>query len=445
MPIKSLAMPVPTTLNSGERYSGNSLSFVMITYTPAPAMYSLPDELLELIVAAGQEGRVPSSQGAFKSEWTLSHVSRRLREVIVGAPTLWAFVEGRLEAEGAVEILKLYLERSGRCNIWAALRIRADVKNLLVMEQRLRLVVPHIHRIWRLTLMLRTMWGRHLLAPFRDIAAPNLQHLEIVTKGVDSPLELFSSGAPRLTFFKMDGFIPIPVPPWMASLTHLEIRNPHLVDQFLVQVIARCSLLAHLYLDLTKSSIWDSRFCIPSLNFVHLSISNSEDQFYLRRIVDLFDTLVLTEFRIDGAHGNQISALFSSTSLPHASFPALSTFSFVNTWCPCRIKFPFLPTISSPPLQLFPALSSLTLIKECYMGNIVDEILGSASQPWPLLNTVKLYPMDDDLEDVRDALLATIRTKRQRGEPLPKFGFSAALLSLEDWQESGADVEMFDI
>ncbi|KAJ6588282.1 hypothetical protein B0H19DRAFT_202399 [Mycena capillaripes] len=403
-------------------------------------IYSLPNELLEAIAAAGQEGRVPDFQGALKSEWTLSHISRRFREVVVSAPALWTLIGANLAAEGSVEILKIYLERSGGCKICAALLLPsyADLHDIRATEESVRLVVPHIHRIRRLRVVLMTAWGRQLLGPFRDIAAPNLQHLEIVKKGSpvkSSPLELFSSGAPKLTFFKMDCFVPNPVPTWVASLTHLEFWGQCSVGTNLVKITALCTSLVHFYLDLTKSYTPNSQFRIPSLKFLHLSISDDLNLLYL---LDIFDTPAVTEIKIDGTHGDEISALFSSPAFPCASFAALTTFSFSTTnRCAHRTKV----TRTSPPLWLFPALSSLTLIKQCFMRNLVDDLLG---QPWPLLKTVTLYPIESDVEEVHDALLTAIRTKHQRGEPLPTLRLSPSLFSVEAWRDTGAGVEMFD-
>ncbi|KAJ6588271.1 hypothetical protein B0H19DRAFT_1247960 [Mycena capillaripes] len=411
----------------------------------AITIYSLPNELLEAIAVAGQEGRVPDFQGAFKSEWTLSHISRHFREVIVGTPALWTLIETKLADKGSVEILKLYLARSGGHYICAALRgpSRADihdvrVMDVRVMEERLGLIVPHIHRILRLSVVFTTQrWGRQLLSPFRDIAAPNLQHLEIAKIGTaeSTPVELFSSGAPRLTFLKMDGFFPIPVPPWAASLTHLEFRGRPLVDANLVEITALCPSLIHFYLDFIASYTPNSRFRIPSLKFLHLSIMN--EWFDLLSLLDLFDAPAVTDIRIDGTHGKQICQFFNSPAFPHASFPALTTFSFSNNWCAHTTEV----TRVSPPLRLFPALSSLILIKQCFMRNLVDDLL---SQPWPLLETVTLYPMESDVEEVCEALLAAIHAKRQRGELLPKFRLSSSLFSGEAWRDAGADVEILD-
>ncbi|KAJ6588270.1 hypothetical protein B0H19DRAFT_1366926 [Mycena capillaripes] len=315
----------------------------MNAHTPALTISSLPDELLEAIAAAGQEGRLPDFQGAFKSEWTLSHISRRFREVIVGTPALWTLIEATLEKKGSVEILKLYLARSGSHNICAALRLpsHADIYGVLVMEERLRLIVPHIHRIWRLSVMLKA-----------------------------------------------------------------QRRTPN------------------------------SRFRIPSLKSLHLAISNG-GSIDLPLVLDLFDTPAVTEIGIDGAHGKQICVLFNSPAFPHASFTALTTFSFSNNYCAHSTEV----MMTFPPLWLFPALSSLSLIKQCFMRYLVDDLLG---QPWPLLKTVTLYPMERDAEAVGNVLLVAIRAKRQRGEPLPKLRLSPSLFSAEAWRDAGADVEILD-
>ncbi|KAJ6571707.1 hypothetical protein B0H19DRAFT_1130810 [Mycena capillaripes] len=190
--------------------------------SPALTISDLPNELLVAIATAGQEGRVPDTDPqpmVSKTEWTLSHLSRRFRDIIVGAPALWTIVEANLNAEGSVEILKLYLERSRACDIWATLRRPSvgSVDDLKLIEKRINQIFPHVHRMRRLRIVLRTTTGGLLLAPFRDISAPNLQHLELVLTHFSSlstgPVELFVPGAPKLTSLIMDGFkLQLPLP-----------------------------------------------------------------------------------------------------------------------------------------------------------------------------------------------------------------------------------------
>ncbi|KAJ7856581.1 hypothetical protein B0H13DRAFT_1175947 [Mycena leptocephala] len=450
----------------------------MSAQNPALTILSLPDELLEAIAAAGQEGRVPDLQMTFKSEWTLSHLCRRFRGAIIGAPTLWTLVEANLDKGGSVEIFKLYLERSRACNIWANLHWQwafdLDLKAASELEEpylyslgpeliqpeygliaeRLGHIIPHVNRIWRLRIMLKTRSAGRLLTSFRDLAAPNLQHLDIANSTKDkyscpsAALEMFSLGAPRLTFLRMAGFNPSPAP---ASITCLELWRAAIDEDdysFFAAIATQCRSLVRLRLDVRSISpeAAQCRFRIPSLKFLRISISYGESQSYLLGIVELFDTPGLTEFIIDNTHGNQIVALFNLKTLLHTSFPALTSLSFANNDpCSCDGLFSFSDTISSPPLEIFPVLSSLTLINQCFTSNLVTDILGPASQPWPLLKTVTLCSREDTLEVVSNALRIAVNFKRKRGHTLPKFRLSPALSSLEDWRSGkGADVEIFD-
>ncbi|KAJ6588266.1 hypothetical protein B0H19DRAFT_1098564 [Mycena capillaripes] len=424
----------------------------------ALTIYSLPNELLAAIAAAGQEGRL---RGAFKPEWTLSHcVSRRFRDVIVRAPALWTIIQVNLAAEGSVEIFKLYVERAGACELWADIkssphepdRLWADDLDRNLIAERLAQIVPHVNRMWRLSIRVLSEWEHLMLAPFRNIAAPVLQHLEIVKppEGTRSdPFEIFSSGAPRLTFLKMRGLkLQLPTPQWTASLTHLELWGGLGSDGYdlLVAITAQCPLLVDLYLDIRWTSRPSRRFHIPFLKSLHISIYDALDQHYMLSILDLFDTPALVEFKIDDVHGDQVAVLFNSTSLPHASFPALTSLCLINrNLCACEDVDSFSPTSTSPPLMLFPALSSLTLINLCFMRGLVDDILGPVSQPWPSLQTFALHPMEVDVGDVRHALRSAIRSKRERGQPLPKFRLSSVLFSDETWQENGVTVEIFEL
>ncbi|KAJ6571706.1 hypothetical protein B0H19DRAFT_1130802 [Mycena capillaripes] len=327
----------------------------------------------------------------------------RFRDVIVGAPALWTIVEANLNAEGSVEILKLYLERSRACHICATLR-RPTIG-------RINQILPHVHRMWRLRIVFRTTTGGLLLAPFRDISAPNLQHLELLTSLI------------------MDGFkFQLPLPQWAASLTHLELRRGKMAPEpggirSVVAFTTQCQLLVHLHLDIRRHIPSTTRqLHIPLLKSLHLSVLGSEADSYL---------LVI------GTHGNQIFALFNSKSVP-SSFPALTSFSFVNRLsCSCETERSFSNPISAPSLGLFPALSTLALINQCFTTNLVTDIL---SLPWPLLDTLTLCPPQDYLVDVRGVLHDAVELKRRCGQPLPKLRLS---LPLALPQEIGAEVEIF--
>ncbi|KAF8213786.1 hypothetical protein K438DRAFT_1804666 [Mycena galopus ATCC 62051] len=226
-------------------------------------IFSLPNELLAAIAAVGQDDRVTDSwqtpSRTFKSEWTLSHVSHRFRDVMVGAPALWTFAEADVDDDRSVEILKLYLERSRACIISTILR-ESPASNFRDVDEPLPTqvgrLVQHVNRIWMLRIALRTKWVVEMLSRFRDVAAPHLQRLEIVQNDGRPGETIAMLSAPRLTA------------QWTASLTHLELRS------IPAAITAQCPLLVRLYLDLAETtSTQTTRFHIPTLKFLHISIA----------------------------------------------------------------------------------------------------------------------------------------------------------------------------
>ncbi|KAJ7238999.1 hypothetical protein B0H12DRAFT_83269 [Mycena haematopus] len=169
---------------------------------------------------------------------------------------------------------------------------------LELMSMRVTHVVPHISRVRTLRILLRTERVVELLRPFRDIAAPRLQHLEIVKVSDEeaTTLAIFSSGAPKLRFLKIDGLTPdLSAAPWTVSLTHLQLRR----YQFdwgitnLSPLTAQCPSLIHLHFDLHFSTNGD-RVHIPTLKSLHISVSEDAAQDHLLDLINRFDTPALT-------------------------------------------------------------------------------------------------------------------------------------------------------
>ncbi|KAF7343332.1 NmrA domain-containing protein [Mycena venus] len=445
----------------------------MGTQTAALTILSLPNELLEAIAAAGQKSHGYELQRTFKSEWTLSHLCRRFRQVIVNTPALWTLVEADLVYKGSVEILKLYLERSGEYHISAALRSCAsdDVPETFIEDRLNRLIVPHFNRIWRLRIVLSApnyewvdpseLWSDSL-APFRNIAAPNLRHLELQVvnafgdfgdysdSSYDSS-EILRLGAPRLAVVKLSGFyVSVPLSRWIrtASLTHLELwRNTANKDDdnsVLVAIVAQCPFLVHLSLDnviLTSGP----RVRVPSLKFLRIRILDCQEEVLLDDVISLFDCSALNEFIIHGIHGDQIFALFNSTN-PRSSLPGLTTLTFMNDPDACANSSRNAWPIHQSPLRLFPALSSISLIDVCYTTNFAKAILDWHPQPWPLPATLTLCPKEgtEEVDEMASTLQDAVRSRRERGETLPRFRLSPTLSARMEWQEDGLEVEVFD-
>ncbi|KAJ6495382.1 hypothetical protein C8R45DRAFT_987163 [Mycena sanguinolenta] len=429
----------------------------MSTQTPAITISSLPNELLAAIAAAGQlRTRVPGLLPDAPSEWTLSHVSHRFRRVMISSSALWTLLEVDLHSEGSVGILGLYLERSQNYSLAVTLQHRSELREDSERElvtKRLSQLVLHINRISWLRIAVQEWGGDLLLAPFRDLAAPILQHLEVVNL-IDyyhwGPITLFLAGAPRIRFLKVyDQRLRLPGPQWMSSLTHLELRRYHRLgavedqgDKSFDKVLAQCSSLTCLYLDMEGVPL-DRRVKISSLQSLYITISESHN---LAEIIDIFDTPSLTEFTIMGVHGLDIFEFFNSTRLPRTSFPSLASLCFVeNDRRPCYCeynKMPF-PQGPCPPFRLFPALSSISLINVCFMSRIVKGVV-PASATCSVLQTIALSPRTAATEDVRSAVLDAIHSYLQYGWPLPTLRLSPALASCEDWQKHGIAVDKFD-
>ncbi|KAJ7028704.1 hypothetical protein C8F04DRAFT_1265663 [Mycena alexandri] len=334
---------------------------------------SLPNELLIAIATAGQGGSVTVQQ--LRPEWSLSQVCRRFRDIIVGAPVLWTLIELDLHSDMLADIANLYFTRSQACHLRTILRECKDTDDELIAE-RLSVIVPHIHRIRQLRIFLFAN-PQIALAPLRHVAAPNLERLEIrntLEAFEMNPVEIFSLGAPMLTFICMKCITPHFPVPWAAALTHLKLhRDGEWRDSsssLAATITTQCLCLAHLSLSVVYLEM--GRLHLPFLERLHIEIPE-EDQHHLLAIFDLFDTPALAEFTISGTHADQILVLFNSTSLPHSSFPALTSLTFVNGSCACRVIPADAHPITSAP-RLFPALSSLSLIHQCFTPHLVTGI-----------------------------------------------------------------------
>ncbi|KAK7062298.1 hypothetical protein R3P38DRAFT_2597335 [Favolaschia claudopus] len=436
----------------------------------ALTILSLPNELLIAIAAAGQEDTRSHSPTAQKSEWILSRLCRRLRNTVVGAPTLWTNIEGsrdyfntpghRVRRSG--EILRLYLHRSIPLNVAVSLRIVAGVDSETLADWIIQ-VAAEINRVESLSVVLASAQNEFTeeFAPLRCLAAPNLLHLEIANISTTSrqrcPLELFSAGAPKLSCVRMYGFFPSPVPPWVSTLTHLKIENESRqlfhtsADRRIYLSLIRTQpiSLVHLHLDISmnfNTLPTDYQIHIPSLEFFAVHVDDTEGQEYLRDIMDFVDCPALTELVVIGSHGDQFLLVLNMSRFPRVSFPVLRALSLINLdedGCSCEQDMPHpIRTISSHATPLFPALSSLAIINHCFTPQLVKEIMGPEALPWPSLRTLTLCP-SENISGVRSAVGDAVR---QSPQSIPILRLSPALLFPSDWVEGPLDaIEVVDL
>ncbi|KAJ7628370.1 hypothetical protein FB45DRAFT_1028465 [Roridomyces roridus] len=148
------------------------------------------------------------------------------------------------------------------------------------------------------------------------------------------------------------------------------------------------------------------------------------------------------------AHGDQFSLFLNSTM--QSRFPALTSLTFTDLGqgsCDCERTEPFrsiYEPIRAPPLGLFPVMSSLTLIRECFTPRIVSDLLGPGSHPWPQLEVLALRPRVADAENPYAALQDVVRWKRSQEEPLPSFKLSPNLFERQFWVENGVNVGLLE-
>ncbi|KAK7042453.1 hypothetical protein R3P38DRAFT_2890572 [Favolaschia claudopus] len=457
-------------------------------------LLSLPTELLVEIVNAARDhrrhGDFPPSQFFYpklEPELRFCHISRRLRNVVLGAPSLWTYTEVDVWHPGSVEFFKMHLELSRNCNLWIIIRELSWDKITVESQQiteALNHVVPHVSRIQGLAIMSNPTSMDAVLAPFRFLEAPRLQYLQIdggdgVSEDVHACMDIFQLGAPRITSFNARGFTPQPpLPQWAASLRRLEMWRWEEDGNddggcVLARIVPSCSnSLVHLHLDMLTMRhglIPAGSFRIPTLKTLRLLMDpdadGADDLFSALR---LFDVPAVLDLTIIFAHGQHICALFNDPdSLRGTTFPSLNSLSFLSQGCHCdsqadadRLRH---TSIAAPPTRLFPALTCLKLVGGCFTAPIIADILCPSPHQWPLRelavslsNTVEWELSQteepttpraqanlDLLQAIYSSLQRIIISRRQRGQSLPSFKLSPQLFHQDYWDDNAVQVEMF--
>ncbi|KAJ7628469.1 hypothetical protein FB45DRAFT_1059230 [Roridomyces roridus] len=424
------------------------------TSNHTPPILRLPNELIAEIAAAGLNEAARHHQ--VESPIPLSHVCQHFRRAILGTSALWTKITLDVYRNGSVNISRLYLERSATRELRVSLKAvfgDAEASSLLHL-------IPHIKRIsWLSIAYLSPEALSGMLAPFEGVALPRLQHIEFDNYGDldDRSTNLFSLDCPGISSLILSSCLHSGLPPhWLNNLTCLELKEgSSLVDEdewdiFLdIQTQAPC--LTHLHFDFNWSYGMDNRrISSKSLTHMHLLFPDESHEGVLDGLASC-DTPALIHLTLHESHGDQISLLFNAPNHPETAqlvFPALSTLVFISVERYGCNKDPTdtenFEAIAAPPLLIFPSLSSLTLIGQCFTARILSETLGPESAPWPLLRTVTVRPLEGDVDEVYAALQEVVQWKRKRQEPLPAFRLSQNLFARGYWQEAGVDVELPD-
>jgi hypothetical protein len=193
--------------------------------------YNLPNELLSSIFEIGLSrspflSTKPTRGGLFEDKWSplptpfeivVSSVSRRWRNVALQTPQLWTQVYINV-AQLTHDLLDLYLCRSKMCLLDITLSRRKlqwerdydlaerDATVIIECKRYLEQLIPHVRR-WREFSMKQDDCFVSLSDALADLAhlyAPALETL-LLDGGPGSLMNLFSAGAPRLSYVELTG------------------------------------------------------------------------------------------------------------------------------------------------------------------------------------------------------------------------------------------------
>ncbi|KAF7979619.1 hypothetical protein HWV62_41952 [Athelia sp. TMB] len=178
------------------------------------AITTLPNELVALIFQeAHQSGHYPRR--------SIAQVSRHWREIATRTPQLWTDIH-----IGNLEMAALYMERSKALPFDVRVRIPPLYSEVETLGQ---LLIRHIARCRRLTIVFATSAGRKLFDFLRTASAPLLMHIDISCTiytpfDVTTPASIFIGGSPMLQTLRIISF-PWLLPP-LQSVTALYLFIP---------------------------------------------------------------------------------------------------------------------------------------------------------------------------------------------------------------------------
>jgi hypothetical protein len=425
---------------------------------------SLPNEILALIFLHGQRmyiatkhpfppanfesdidsietGSEPRSSPGF--EVTISHVTHHWRNVTINTPFLWTNIN--VSSQSSLQKLGVYLDRSGTCLLNLSVQVHENT------TEQLELLIRNVGR-WRMFSANSNSEGRKDVTPalLRDLAAPHLMHLsmrldaleylELMPNNVgDRFPQIFTSGAPVLSFVRLGGHAMSFFRPPLTTLTTLHLdhttRLPVSYGQF-CEIITASPTLANLsiYGDIIGMEPWPSTAnSIEMSALKSLRICGIGGHVYSAILLNILapglESLVLK----DVMH-HDLDQLWAFPQRP--KFPALRSLTFRDFGCTETMYQNF--------FHEFPAITHFTSSNSSWyaprvlklMGRIVTTIGGGtgetggdrpilipASVPWPRLHTVTL--VFDFNDEVEASLIDMVTARIRLGCPITKLRLAA--------------------
>ena len=375
------------------------------------AIYKLPNELLAeifMLCADNRSWPIPSRNGSnfHLFQVVVSHVSRRWREVALGAPLLWNVIN--LKVTGPVNHrqgrilsqLEAHCERSATC----FLDIKVEFYLGTDMASFCKLLGRYSERWRRLSVLTRFQEMDDIQSMLVDAKAPTLEHLSLsLGKGTisirqksTSVIPTILSCCPRLSFLRLAGKALGSLHPPTSSVAtlHLDdwIRGCIKEDLF-KSILEGAPLLVNLSLnEVDLRHLRDPSIITQPTTLLHLRSLRICDPFTpLSRLMSLIDMPQLQSLTLNGVESFDCHVLKSVESLILDDCP-FSEEDLGKLIC-CLPSLSELSIDESVPAIFYMLSPEITDIP----NPTETEVAKRRLSPWPRLQTIiirELQPID---------------------------------------------------
>jgi hypothetical protein len=404
---------------------------------------NLPNEILSAVFEAGL-CLSPTSQYPPEKpfEILVSHVSRRWRSVALQTHRLWTEVSANIWSS-AVELLDLYLARSGSCLL--DIRIEQivgedgdsnpefEIRNF---ERHLKSLAPHAAR-WK-NLSIHADFNRPLsevLSPLTNIYAPALESFSLGQHACcinprptgATYIDLFTGGSPVLFSVELNGYFIYEVRPPLGvkylslrycinGLTHADLRD----------ILQPMCSLTHLVVEgnIVRPTINQEPIELPSVLSLHVFLSDSNAVSTLRCLhLPALDTLTI--------NGSPTS-IFEFPQYYHPTYPTLLSLKLISTanYFDMHSTHDIITIFPSVQEIVFDGTDSISVLHTLRNGKSADQPL------WPELQKITVVPLFDTRRVTEMAILSRltehVESRAASGQPITHIKLSSKMIKYAD-------------
>jgi F-box-like len=423
----------------------------------------LPAELLVAIFKSGPSDVIEHQQ-YIKS---ISLVSRYWHNLSLAIPSLWSFFHiAPLIGTHSTQLqnLEIFIERS--CSHPLSIVIYGDDHYepgdfSSVLLPQINLIIPLVSR-WR-TLRIDRIYQEEIAdicGVFAELQAPLLESFEVNVEVYDdefeSSLSVFTGGAPRLSYIKVEGIPLMSCLPPLSSLVSLDLGNPP-QPLTLVQwrdILTMSNQLRNLHISGDVAHIpFPGTFPAVEIPLLHsLTFSPSAYTSLYQQIVGI-KCPALRHLTIEPPYMyNSLSAL--SSALRWTDRSSKSIYPLLQSLTLRRVAFTYHDGDARCVIAMLPSITRI-IIDSCENPEILFDFLvpkdahESNSDErhwsyWPLLQTIGLLRMEWTAPEF---LYKIISDRMSRGIPLVSIQLVSMDVSEDklDWLRERLHVEMVEL